>query len=460
MALEDKKVKNIHYIENHMKYTTRELEEIVREFFSSINNTLDYQVRLLAIDEKEDQMCIGSYRCIDDELKEDLQEWVKSENTDHFHGKSYLFSNKFTYKHIEGDFIVALKYDDTGCDEFIKTYLKFLVEHLLNMIEMPKIVIKENSDGVLYLKNQIYVWSRKFIEERISRNAIQLTQLSYLSGITAIEEISKMTYESENLSKKYIAISNNSKNVCDIELKSAGLSVMLHEIKKVRKLLEITYQSGDDGLYLLYNRKCIAGFISPKSIFDSYFLIEFKGNGVWKFSQEKGNENNGGQGIEFGGVNPKIICNNDSFQEKFRRCFQEIFGCSDKLDIIWELVNEAKHQKHGTMLVFLDDKNVKREQERLSSAGFEIKVNQNINTYMKQLAAIDGAILIGKTGNVYAIGTILDGKMPEDYGLDMARGARYNLAIKYSHSHKEQKNLIVVFSEDGYANLISSGKEI
>lgn len=441
-----------------MKYHTRQLEEMVDIFFDelSINNKLDYQIRLLAVEESEGEICIGNYRNTDDSLKRDLQEWVNSENREHFCGKNYFFSNKFTYEDIDGDFVVALKYNDTECEEFIKSYLKFLAEHLLSIIEASTSLVKENSDATVYIKNKIYVWSREFIDEKISRNMIHLTQLSYLSDITAIEEISKMTYESETLDGKYIAVSTNSENKCDIELKNAEASIMLHEVKKIRKLLEITYQSNDDSLYLLYNRKCISGFISPKNISGSYFIIEFKGNGVWKFSQENGHSS--GQGIEFRGVNPKLICNNDGFESKFKICFQEIFECEDNLDTIWKLVNRARSQKHGTMLVFLD--NMEEEKKRLNSAGFEIKSNTNIDKYMEHITAIDGAILMDKRGTVYAIGTILDGEMPIDRGFDMARGARYNSAIKYSYSRKAQKNLIVVFSEDGYANLISSGKEI
>lgn len=79
--------------------------------------------------------------------------------------------------------------------------------------------------------------------------------------------------------------------------------------------------------------------------------------------------------------------------------------------------------------------------------------------YITQIAAIDGAILLNEHGKIYAIGTILDSKMPEETGFDMARGARYNSAIKYSYLHRNKKNLCVVISEDGYVNFISNGKE-
>ena len=448
-------MKNIRYINNHMKYHTRHLEELVKVLFYELGlkNELDYQIGLLAIDESKNEMCVGNYRDIDESLKNDLQEWANSKQRENFCGKSYYFSNKFTYKDINGDFVVVLKYNDKKCEEFVKTYLKFIVQRFLSIIETFVSVIEENRDDVVYLKNQIYVWSREFIEERISGNIICLSQLSYFSSVTAIEKISKMTYESEEMIGKFIVISEDLDNECDIVLETA---VRLHETKKIRKLLQITYQADKDGLYLLYNQECIVGFISPKNIYGNYFLIEFKGNGIWRFSQE--GEYSKGQGIEFSGINLKIICNDDSFEEKFRRCFQKIFKCDDNIDVIWKIVDKAKSQKHGTMLVFLDD--MKEEKRRLNSAGFGIKVKDNIDKYVEQITAIDGAILMDKQGKVYAIGTILDGEMPSDNGFDMARGARYNSAIKYSYFRREQKNLIVVFSEDGYANLISNGKEI
>lgn len=40
-------------------------------------------------------------------------------------------------------------------------------------------------------------------------------------------------------------------------------------------------------------------------------------------------------------------------------------------------------------------------------------------------------------------------------GVSTARGARYNSAIKYSYSHRKEKHLIVVISEDSYFNIIN-----
>lgn len=185
-------------------------------------------------------------------------------------------------------------------------------------------------------------------------------------------------------------------------------------------------------------------------------MIEFKGKGVWKFSLK--NSSGSEQGIEFRGNSPKLIYNNEDFEEKFKKCFQKIFKCKkNQANAVWRLVDRAKSQKHGTMLVF--SKNAKKEAQRLNCASFTVESSSGMGRYMKHITAIDGAVLLDQEGKIYAIGVILDGETP-DCGIDMSRGARYNSAIKYSASKNAGQNLVVVLSEDGYANLISGGREL
>ena len=452
-------MKTIKYIYNNMKYHTRWLEEFVSEFFYILNigDIVEYQVYLLALSESDEELRIGNYRRIDDCLKKDLEDWIECGEPGHFRRKTYIFSNKFTYENerIEGDFVVALKYDDTMFDEFIQTYLSYLIDHLLCMIEQSKTSVREAHDEAANLTNLIYLWSRKFVQDRIYSNTINMSMVSYFLDLTAVEAIADMKYESEDVSGRFIAVSSYP-NKCEIKLKDTGTQVRLNEMKKVRKLLEITYQSGNDGLYLLYNRNYIEGFISPGNIKGDYYLIEFLGAGRWRFSSVSGNHHS--QRIEFDGSGCRIIYPYERYSKKFERCFTSIFGSNDSLNKLCEILKNARDQKHGTMLVFLED--AKEESKRLQHAGFSVEIEKNTEKYITQIAAIDGAILLNEHGKIYAIGTILDGKMPEETGFDMARGARYNSAIKYSYSHRNKKNLCVVISEDGYVNFISNGKEI
>lgn len=73
---------------------------------------------------------------------------------------------------------------------------------------------------------------------------------------------------------------------------------------------------------------------------------------------------------------------------------------------------------------------------------------------IEALGEIDGAMLLDQYGRFYMIGVILDGTMPPK-GVDKGRGARYNSAVKYSYSHKEEKHLLIIISEDGYFDMIN-----
>ena len=451
-------MKTIKYMYNHMKYHTRWIEEFVSKFFYILNigDIIDYQVYLLALSESDKELCIGNYRrTIDDCLKKDVEEWIRHGKPALFHGEMYIFSNRFTYESIEGDFAVALKYNDTVFDDFIQTYLSYLTEHLICVIGQSKASAREAHDEEANLANLIYLWSREFVQDRIYSNTINLSLVSRFLDITAVEAIADMKYESEDVSGRFIAVSTGS-NKCEIELKDTGTQVRLNEMKKVRKLLEITYRSGNDGLYLLYDRNSIKGFISPGKIKDDYYLIEFLGAGHWRFGWVSGTDHS--QKIEFAGFGCRIICSHERYGKKFEKYFTSIFGSNDSLNKLREIFENARHQKHGTMLAFLED--AEEESKRLKHAGFSVTIEENTEKYITQITAIDGAILLDEQGEIYAIGTILDGKMPEGAGFDMSRGARYNSAIKYSYSHRNKKNLCVVISEDGYVNFISNGKEI
>lgn len=453
-------MKKIEYIVNkHIKYHTRWVRELVERFFDILNisDTVEHQIYLLKVSESDKKVCVESYGKISDQLQTELNEWVRQGETDCFCGKMYSFSGIFTFKDIKGDFMVALGYNYSVFDGFIQSYLEYLVNHLFSMIEQVTTSVCEERDEAAYLKNLIYLWSREFVQDKIHSKVICLSQLSILLDVSAIEKLSKTRYEKEDVSGKFIAVSSDSNNKCEIILANAEAPVRLTEIKKIRKLLEITYHSENEGLYLLYNGSYMDGFISPGNITESGYLIEFRGAGAWRFNRIS-QYDYCGQSIEFKDNNCRIINNYDCFKNKIEKYFQRIFGCNDHLDDICVLIDKARDQKHGTILVFVED--AASEKDRLKNASFPIEIKRNPADYIAQLTAIDGAILLDTQGEIYAIGVILDGEMPENSGFDMARGARYNSAIKYSYSHRGKKNLCIVFSEDGYVNFISDGKEL
>ena len=105
------------------------------------------------------------------------------------------------------------------------------------------------------------------------------------------------------------------------------------------------------------------------------------------------------------------------------------------------------------MLLFTE--NALSESERLREAGYQVSVKEMVSARsIEALGEIDGAMLLDQYGRFYMIGVILDGTMPPK-GVDKGRGARYNSAVKYSYSHKEEKHLLIIISDDGYFDMIN-----
>ncbi|WP_418749090.1 diadenylate cyclase [Faecalibacillus intestinalis] len=105
------------------------------------------------------------------------------------------------------------------------------------------------------------------------------------------------------------------------------------------------------------------------------------------------------------------------------------------------------------MLLFTE--NALKETERLHSAGYQVSIREDMNArWIEAIGKIDGAMLLDQYGKLYMVGVILDGEIPAK-GVNTSRGARYNSAVKYSYSHKKEKHLLVVISEDGYFDVIN-----
>ena len=131
----------------------------------------------------------------------------------------------------------------------------------------------------------------------------------------------------------------------------------------------------------------------------------------------------------------------------------------NKLDVNYQnqfmidtVINEAKKQRHGTLIIITDSKTALDETERLSNYGRGIRIKK-INLYKKtniimNISSINGALIMDTNCNCYGIGIILDGNAVSKG--NMARGARFNSAINYVENKKlEGKNVLaVIISED------------
>lgn len=135
---------------------------------------------------------------------------------------------------------------------------------------------------------------------------------------------------------------------------------------------------------------------------------------------------------------------------RFRSHVARIFGGVEPgaIDFLWKLTLEAIEQKHGTMLVILED--AAKEAERLQGQSTRIKPVKLDAEVLRYVTSIDGAVLVDPQGVCHAIGVILDGVATKKGS--SSRGARYNSAIRYQA--QKPSCLAIVISEDGSIDLI------
>jgi len=119
------------------------------------------------------------------------------------------------------------------------------------------------------------------------------------------------------------------------------------------------------------------------------------------------------------------------------------------VDRFIRLVNEARQEPHGTMLVITEA--AAAEAERLKTQATPLSPCELTPSLLRSLTPIDGGLLIDPSGICHAIGVILDG-MATDRG-NPGRGARFNSALRYVES-SEAPCLAIVLSEDGGIDLV------
>jgi len=220
------------------------------------------------------------------------------------------------------------------------------------------------------------------------------------------------------------------------------------DYRSVRKLLEMC----SDKLRLLCNGNHIYGLGREKRTYDprdeSLFLVRFLAPFSWELLHD---EHRLMQVVHDLPKLPETRIEKSEFVEKLCKVFPNL-GTTHS-DRLWALVEAAIEQKHGTMVVILDD--AKDEAERLKNQATIVKPFPLTGAVMKDVTAIDGAVLIDMKATCYAIGAILDG-VASDKGTP-ARGARYNSAIRYVD--EKPKCIAIVISEDGMVNLIHKDTE-
>lgn len=217
----------------------------------------------------------------------------------------------------------------------------------------------------------------------------------------------------------------------------------LNRARSIRKLLE----TSSDSLALLTDSHVVYGLGLQKNNYDAskedLYEIRFTKRHAWSLVHA----NNVIMTIEDGLPQlPKEKISREKILSDLKRLFP--VNSEDQNKNIYNLIECAAKQKHGTMLVITNK--AEQETKRLENQSTPIdpiKLNKEL---VHNLTTIDGAILLSPDGTCHAIGVVLDG-VASPKG-DPARGARYNSAIRYISVNSD--SLAVVLSEDGTVDLV------
>jgi hypothetical protein len=144
---------------------------------------------------------------------------------------------------------------------------------------------------------------------------------------------------------------------------------------------------------------------------------------------------------------PKPPLDQSAFDDTFSRLFERYLGRDSQA--VWDAVMTACKQKHGTMIVVVED--AAEEATRLSQQGTPITPCRLSAEVIRRVTTIDGAVLLDPACTCHAIGVILDGLATPDG--TPARGARYNSALRYVATRNPRPTLAVIVSEDGYVKM-------
>ncbi len=260
----------------------------------------------------------------------------------------------------------------------------------------------------------------------------------------ACNEIASMKYEGSVCLGNIIVAAKGHQNIkMTLELKEP---IRVSDYRKVRKFLEVSDNNSSivTDSALIYGLGELRGKYNPKD--ESLFIVNFTSHFTWELSHD----NNPLMVVQY--REPKLPLekiDRDKFYSDLKRIFRGITKA--QVDELWDVAIEATKQKHGTILVVSD--NAVRESERLGKQSFPLKPLKLNDKAIRRITSIDGAVLLDRDANCYAIGVILDG-LATNKG-DASRGARYNSAIRYyEHVGKEIPTVLVIISEDGMINLI------
>lgn len=299
-----------------------------------------------------------------------------------------------------------------------------------------------NGDIHPFIKSLNYAWMSNY-NERTYDDAFRkaTVDMNPLLGRTwdHLNILSTLKYEgSSNQGSILFYGDNQIKLLLEMET-----PVPLEDYRRVRKLLQISKPNH----FLLVNDESYAigfGYLTDDKTF---YKVDFHDHLNWKMylkHQEL---------ISCSNLLPQLpnIGNNVI---KVRGQLKETFkGIDYDEDLIIKIIEAAKRQKKGTMIVVTEK--AEEESNRLTTSSIKINPIQLDIEQILSITGIDGALIIDPYGYCHAIGSILDGTSG-DAG-DASRGARFNSALRYLSAQKQSKTkcLIAVISEDKYVDVIA-----
>ena len=123
--------------------------------------------------------------------------------------------------------------------------------------------------------------------------------------------------------------------------------------------------------------------------------------------------------------------------------------------MVTSLVHHSQSRKHGcTIVVDLDPEPVAISGQVLSPP-LDLRKPYMLKM-AKSLAKVDGALHIGADLHLHGFACLLDGRSFQ--GEDLARGARYNSALRFTAEHPNI--IVVVVSSDRPVSVIHQGVDV
>jgi len=321
------------------------------------------------------------------------------------------------------------------------------------------------------------------------KNYLDKNIMSNLSGpevklskrwLERLNDISLLKYEGRNISGRIVFCDISAQeSLIDYKLKFKE-KVSLKNSRQIRKMLEMTTEN----FFLIGDYEYVYGigwFSNLEKIsLEKIFAVDFEENRhymLYELHSQAFEKNvdfkTHTQIIEYR-IKTKLIVNikntvPKSYESRYNKSnLEAIFNNilkklekkigeeerNEQIKKIKEIVEIAKDEKKGTMLVFMPEKEAKQEIKKLKQSAIVLEAPIDVIECMDKITSIDGAILFDYDSKCYGVGVILDGISQEELG-DPSRGARYNSAIKYIEKENLiDKCVIIVISEDGMIDIL------